>query len=71
MLDDERVLISVNEGNLKHKVRCNYTWLPKGRSSGITNTVWRASAQMIWTMSSSGNLMWIICSGTTTNSKKF
>ena len=70
MLDDERVQISVDESNLNNKIRCNYTWLPKGRSSGIANTFWRGSAQMIWAMSISVNLMWIICSGTT-NSKKF
>ena len=70
MLGDEKVLIRVDESNFNIKVRCNYSWLPKGRSSGIINTVWRGSAQMIWAMSSSGNLMCIICSGTT-SSKKF
>ena len=68
LLSTNHILWSVDEWSFTRNVKQNYSWMPKGSSSGIINLKFKGRVTLIFAISSSGDLIGVLVNQTVTSS---
>ena len=70
LISDGWTIINIDEASYTRSIKMDYSWLPRGYSNAIVNTLWRGRAFVIFALISRGE--WIVFLGNkTTNSWNF
>ena len=60
-------IINVDGSSFSRSVRNNYSWLPKGKSFPILNTLWKGSSNILLALSIDGAWFWMILNESNTH----
>ena len=68
-IDNKKLIFNIDESTFSRSIKCNYSWLPRGKSNAIINSNRTGSANVIFCLSTEGNWFSLIRDKTTDSSK--